>query len=282
MSVFISYSHADQEFVDKLSLRLLNENIKIWRDEYKLSGGDSLTVRIKAAIEQASFLCVVISDSALSSAWVDREIKAGLFRESESASLVIIPLLLKDVLVPETLGDRLWIDFRQDIEAGMARLLTVVRSKGPADSLAGKTEDASYFFYYGTEGGWVDGRYDLVLDVVSFDREERFCLVTHAQFRGNDAATEDELPKRDIDSYKTYILRACAREFEAVPARVQVQSDQPGRAKFFIESEDGKLRFDALTEVKMLGAHRGETVVFNIGALFEQICAASGLGAGRD
>ena len=35
MSVFISYSHADQAFVDKLSLRLLNENIKVWRDEYK-------------------------------------------------------------------------------------------------------------------------------------------------------------------------------------------------------------------------------------------------------
>jgi hypothetical protein len=260
----------------------LNENIKVWRDEYKLSGGDSLTVRIGAAIEQASFLCVVVSDSALSSTWVDREIKAGLLRESKSASLVIIPLLLKDVLIPEPLRDRLWIDFRQDIEVGMARLLNVVRRRGAADSVAGTTEDANYFFYYGAEGGWVDGRYDLALDVVSVDHEERFCLLTQAQFRGNDAATEEGLRKRDMDSYKTYILRACAREFEAVPARVQVRSDQPARGKFFIESADGALRFDARTEVKMLGTHRGETVVFNIGALFAQICAASGLDAGKD
>jgi hypothetical protein len=48
MSVFISYSHADQDFVDSLSLRLLNENIKVWRDEYKLSAGESLTARITA------------------------------------------------------------------------------------------------------------------------------------------------------------------------------------------------------------------------------------------
>jgi hypothetical protein len=282
MSVFISYSHADQEFVDKLSLRLLNENIKVWRDEYKLSGGDSLTVRIGAAIEQASFLCVVISDSALSSTWVDREIQAGLLRESKSASLVIIPLLLKDVLIPEPLRDRLWIDFRKDIEAGMARLLAVVRREGAADSVAGTTEDASYLFYYGTEGGWVDGRYDLAVDVVSVDHEERFCLLTQIRFRGNDAATAEGMRKRDINSYKTYILRACAREFEARPARAEVRPDRPARGKFFIESEDGALRFDARTEVKMLGAHRGETVVFNIGALFAQICAASGLDAHND
>ena len=198
------------------------------------------------------------------------------------ARLVIIPLLLKDVPIPEPLQDRLWIDFCQDIEAGMARLLNVVRSKGAADSVAGTTEDASYFFYYGAEDGWVDGRYDLALDVVSLDREERFCLLTQVQFRGNEAATEEGLRKRDIGSCRTYILRACAREFEASPARVQVRSDQPARGKFFIESEDCELRFDAHTEVKMLGAHRGETVVFNIGALFAQICAASGLDVSKD
>jgi hypothetical protein len=56
MSVFISNSHEDQDFVDKLSLRVLNENIKVWRDEYKLSAGDSLTARIGEAIGSASFL----------------------------------------------------------------------------------------------------------------------------------------------------------------------------------------------------------------------------------
>jgi hypothetical protein len=277
MSVFISYSHADQAFVDTLSLRLLNDNVKVWRDEYKLLAGDSLTVRIGVAIEQAGFLCVVISDGALASTWVDREIRAGLLREIESHRIIIIPLLLKDVAIPESLRDRLWIDCRQDIEAGITKLLTVVRAKGAADSLAGTTEDARYFFYYGTEGGWVEGRYDLALDVVSLDREERFCLITHCQFRGNEAATEDGLRKRELSSFKAYILRACARAFESDPARLQVRPDKPGRANFCIASEDGELRFDARAEVKMLGAHRGETVVFNIGALFAQISIASGL-----
>jgi hypothetical protein len=277
MSVFISYSHADQDFVDRLSLRLLNENIKVWRDEYKLSAGDSLTARIKDAIERASFLCVVISDSALASEWVRREIEVGLLREADSYRLTIIPLLLKDVEIPEPLKDRLWVDFRRDIAAGLTQLVGLLRRHYAVDDSSGTIEDADYFLYYGSEEGWVDGRYYLALDVVSFDREERFCLLTQVTFRGNDAATAEGLKARDIQSCRTYILRACSRAFAADPARVEVSAARSTRATFFIESEDGRLRFDARAEVKMLGAHRAETVVFNIGALFSQIAANSGI-----
>jgi hypothetical protein len=280
MSVFISYSHADSDFVDRLSLRLLNENVKVWRDEYKLSGGDSLTVRIRDAIEKASFLCVVVSDSALTSDWVKREIEAGLLRESATKGLVIVPLLLKDVPIPEALRDRLWVDFRHDIDEGMERLLNLVRRKYTDKASAGTTQDASYFIYYATEDGWVDSRYDLVIDVVSFDREESFCVLTQIRFRGNEAATQDKLTEWNIGSlktYKEYVLRECAREFDAHPARITVRADRPARGRFFIESNDGKLRFEAHQEIKMLGANRGETTVFNFGALFRQICAASGI-----
>lgn len=276
MTVFISYNHADKDFVDRLSLRLLNENVKVWRDGYKISAGDSLTARIHDAIEKASFLCIVISDSALASDWGKREIDAGLLRAKNAQNLTIIPLLLKDVKLPEALRDHLWIDFRSDVAGGMKHLLEVIRREQKLTaSIAGTTKDEHYFIYYGTEGGWGDGRYDLVLDVVSFDREEDFCILTQVRFRGNDAATADKLRERGIESPKAYILGGCAREFEASPARLQLVADHPARAQFFLTSEDGKLRFDAGAEVKMLGSHRGETVVFNVGSLFSQICATS-------
>jgi hypothetical protein len=78
-------------------------------------------------------------------------------------------------------------------------MLQMVRSRYTVDRSSGTTEDASYFWYYGSEEGWVDGRCDLQLDVVSFDREERFCLLTQAYCRGNADATEETLRSRNIE-----------------------------------------------------------------------------------
>ena len=276
MTVFISYSHRDRAFVDRLSLELLNHNVKLWRDEYQMSAGDSLTVRIRDAIDRASFLCVAVSDRSIVSEWVRREIEAGLLRASAEVGLTIIPLLLEDCELPEPLQDYIAVDFRNTFDEGMAELLGVVRRRYDVDGSTGSTETDNYFFYYSTEEGWVHGRYDLEIDVVSLDREEQFCILSTIRIRGNEAATEAGFRERKIDSGLSHILRACAQEFRESPARVKVSVKKPTAGSFSIESDSG-LRFDAQMRVRMLGTHRGETVVFNFGALFEQICATAGL-----
>lgn len=278
MTVFISYSHRDKAFVDRLSLALLDRNIKIWRDEYKLLAGDPLTLKIRGAIERASFLCVVLSESGVASTWVQREIEAGLLRESEASGLTIIPLVVADCVLPEPLRDRLFVDFRPGFEPGLARLMAAVKGHYAVDGSTGTTEDAAYFFYYGVEQALVDGRSHLRLDVVSFDREERFCLLTQVRFRGNEVATEEGLRARGIESVKKHLIAACADEFAANPARVSVSAAKPAHGRFSVEGADG-LRFDATMEIRMLGEQRGESVVFNFGALFAQISATAGSAA---
>lgn len=276
MTVFISYSHRDREFVDRLSIGLLNHNIKVWRDEYKISAGDSLTQRIHGAIDQASCLCVALSDQTIASEWVRKEIAAGLLRERSKVGFTIVPLRITEVELPEQLRDHLYIDFRKNFEEGLSKLLSLLEKKG-ADKLTGGTiDDANYFSFWSTEGGYVDGRYDLLLEVVSLDREERFCIVSRIHIRGNKAATEQGFQKRSIDAPKAYLLQALATEFAHQPARVSLQSTKPVNARFHITSEDGELEFEALAEVKMLGRSEGVTALFNVGALFEQIVAASG------
>lgn len=275
MTVFISYSHKDQEFVDKLSIELLNHNVKVWRDEYKLTGGDSLTQRIRDAIDQASFLCVALSDQGIASEWVKKEIAAGLLHEKEEAGFTIVPLRITDVELPEPLRDYLYIDFTKSFEEGSRKLLSLLERKD-SDSLArGTTENVDYFFFWGTEGGYVERRYDLLLEIVSVDRQERFCIVTRVRIRGNEAATQQGFQVRGIESPKAYLLQALAAEFEAQPARVSVRSTKPANARFHITSEDGELEFDALAQVRMLGTSEGVTVVFNVGALFGQIISSS-------
>jgi hypothetical protein len=275
MTVFISYSRKDQTFVDKLSIDLLNHNVKVWRDEYKLSAGDSLTERIGKGIDQASFLCIVLSDSALASNWVQKEVTAGLLREQKNSGFTIAPLLLENVPVPEELADYMWIDFTKSYEEGARKLLALLERRYAAKESGGSAEDEDYFLFWGIEEGYVDGRYDLLVEIVSLDREERFCILTRVQLRGNDAAKEDGFRVRGIDSPKAYILNALAGEFAENPARVQVRSNKPARFRFSIKAEDGVLEFTTMAEVKMLGASKGETTVFNFGALFAQIKATA-------
>ena len=220
MTVFISYSHKDGEFVDRLSIGLLNHNIKVWRDEYKISAGDSLTQRIRGAIDQASCLCVVLSDQAVASEWVRTEIAAGLLEEREKASFTIVPIRITDAEFPEPLRDHLYIDFRSSFEDGLRKLLHLLERKGADKLSSGATEDAQYFSYWSTEGGYIDGKYDLLLEVVSLDREERFCMVSRIRIRGNEAATEHGFQLRGIDAPKAYLLQALASEFAHQPARV--------------------------------------------------------------
>jgi hypothetical protein len=274
MSVFISYSHRDKGFVDKLSLALLDENIKIWRDEHKMSPGDSVTGKIRHAIDRASFLCVVLSESAVASKWVQLEIDAGLLSESESSGLTIVPLLLQDCEIPQPLSDRVYVDFRGDFGSGLSKLLALVKRRYEARDSSGSTEDAEYFLYFASEEGWVEGLYSLELDVVSFDREERFCLLTQVRFRGNELATAEGLRQRGIRSPRAHILRACADEFDRETSRVKVSARQPAQGRFQIESLDG-LVFEAAVQVKMLGDRSGDTALFNLGALLSQVHSAT-------
>jgi len=44
--VFISYSHADREFVAKLAGDLARNRIVVWWDEWEIKVGDSLLFRV--------------------------------------------------------------------------------------------------------------------------------------------------------------------------------------------------------------------------------------------
>jgi hypothetical protein len=117
---------------------------------------------------------------------------------------------------------------------------------------------------------------------VSVDREERFCIVTRIRIRGNESATRGGFQTRGIASPRRYLLQALADEFAEQPARVTLQSAKPANANFRIKPGDGELEFDALAEVKILGASEGVTVLFNVGALFGQVMSGSGaVGQGR-
>jgi len=53
MAVFISYSHSDSEFADRLARQLVAHKTNVWLDKWELNIGDSLIERIQGAIQGA-------------------------------------------------------------------------------------------------------------------------------------------------------------------------------------------------------------------------------------
>lgn len=65
MSVFISYSTKDKDFVDKLSIELVKKRIHVWLDKWAMKPGDSLIDKIQEGLTDSAYLLVVLSHNSL-------------------------------------------------------------------------------------------------------------------------------------------------------------------------------------------------------------------------
>jgi hypothetical protein len=93
--LFVSYSHADGFFVDKLGRGLAERGIRYWRDIHDLKSG-----RIEKQIEQAmrhnSTVLLIISKNSLKSDWVEHEVRTARLLEKELGHDVLCPVRLDD------------------------------------------------------------------------------------------------------------------------------------------------------------------------------------------
>ncbi len=100
--LFLSHSHKDSVFVDRLAKDCVERGISVWLDEWELIAGSILPRGIQEGIENSRLFGIVLSPDSVESNWVPEElyqaIMAALSRNPES----IIPILLrKDVTIPE-------------------------------------------------------------------------------------------------------------------------------------------------------------------------------------
>ena len=117
MPIFISYSQADREFVDKLAMQLVAARHNVWMDRWELAIGDSLTEKISSALGGANAILVIVSKSSVQSEWFKRELSAGLIRELEEKRMLVMPCIIDDCEIPLFLRDKLYADFRRDPDA---------------------------------------------------------------------------------------------------------------------------------------------------------------------
>jgi hypothetical protein len=101
-TVFVSYSHKDEDWKDKLlpHLRILETaglNVRIWEDR-QIDAGAQWYPEIQQAMEQAVAAVLLISADYLASAFCVKEEVPFLLKRQESAGMLLVPLLVRDCL----------------------------------------------------------------------------------------------------------------------------------------------------------------------------------------
>lgn len=126
--VFLSHSHADNEFCEKLAADLRHKSIFVWIDEAEMQIGDSLIRKISKAIDQMDYVVVVLSKSSVKSRWVKKEVDIAMTQEIRGKQVKVLPILLEDCLIPSFLKDKVYADFRNASKygAGLGRIVTRV------------------------------------------------------------------------------------------------------------------------------------------------------------
>ena len=91
--LFISYSHADNAFVEKVEEHLNAKGIRFWRDVHHATAG-RLEKQIDRAIRYNPTVLVILSENSVKSDWVQHEVRTARELEKETGRDVLCPVAL--------------------------------------------------------------------------------------------------------------------------------------------------------------------------------------------
>lgn len=95
-SCFISYSHQDEQFSQRLHSRMRDEKLRVWYAREDMKGGRKLHEEIFRAIQIHDKLLLVLSKSSMKSEWVMTEIRRARKVEREESRRKLFPIRLLD------------------------------------------------------------------------------------------------------------------------------------------------------------------------------------------
>lgn len=105
-NIFISYSHQDKKYLDRLLKHLKvfqkqNNNYEVWSDK-KINLGDKWKNEIEEALSKASVALLLVSTDFLASDFVVDEELPKLLRKSSAEGTLMIPIILSPCLFEDS------------------------------------------------------------------------------------------------------------------------------------------------------------------------------------
>ena len=276
MSIFISYSHKDKDFVDKLALTLVNKRIKVFVDRWEMKLGDSITNRVQDAISEASHLMIMLSKSSVESDWCKREITTALMLELEKKRVVLLPVLIEDCEIPLFLRDKFYADFRNSFDDGLKTVLESLSTMNNDErGRIPNANDPNIFSDYAINWGIRGNNFELNIDVVEYSTDENspFTVLTNIVFTGNKNATErflTHIENGQNELMKSTILMLCA-ENNFKEANAYLLDTNPFETILELKDSNNNINFKGFVNVKKLGPSDGKNKIYYFGRIFEKI-----------
>jgi len=186
--IFISYSHADKAFVDKLAANLIKHDGHVWVDTWELNVGDSILNRVQEAIQASSALLIVLSKASVASEWCRKELNAGLMRELDEKRVVVLPVLVEDCEILVFLREKMYADFREEFKSGLKALVDAVARVTEIDQGRLKTDKSQ--IDWSETWGELDGYFQIDYTLVESIVDCPFTLLTEISISCDAAATK--------------------------------------------------------------------------------------------
>lgn len=124
--VFISHSHSDRAFAERLARALMANGQDVWFDKWDIGPGDSIVSKIfEEGLANASAFAVVLSKASVNSKWVREELNVATVRRIEDLTRVI-PILKEDVDIPTALRTLHWVDMRSEFDSGVRTIINAL------------------------------------------------------------------------------------------------------------------------------------------------------------
>ena len=101
---FISYSSKDQAFAERLYADLQSQHVRCWYAPEDMKIGDKIRPRIDESIRLYDKLLVVLSQSSVTSRWVEHEVETAMGKELEGVPNVLFPVRLDNTILESKAG----------------------------------------------------------------------------------------------------------------------------------------------------------------------------------
>jgi hypothetical protein len=267
MPIFISYSHHDKRFVEKLASQLVFHKAKVWLDTWELHVGDSLIKRVQEAISGASALLVVLSKASVQSEWCKKELSVGLIRELEEKRVVVLPVLIEDCEIPMFLRDKLYADFRSNFDEGLRITLESI-AKVTSNAL-GRYDSPEYHVDWSIDWMTVEDLFCLRFTLVEQAVDQPYCVLTEINIIGDETATSRviEHVSKGHREYSHYeVISLLHREIAIKDfLRVTLDDEFPQSYSGNLHCQNPERIYDVRIVSRRLGQDTGRDILLDIG-----------------
>jgi hypothetical protein len=263
MPIFISYSHENKDFVDKLAIQLVNQNISVWVDKWELSIGDSLIDKVQEAVDGASALLVILSKASVASKWCKKELSSGLLRELEENRVVVMPVVLEDCDIPLFTRGKLFADFRNNFDDGLRTIVEGI-AKVTNPSLA-RIKEPDYYTDWSIDVGDINGQLAVILNYAQLPNGQPYTVLTNIEILASAIAstTYHRISAQNGDDFaKLNVMTIIYEYFKSIPEEKPLLADQREKVKRFVIFGDSPgARYELRIGVRRLGEDTGRDVL---------------------